>query len=244
MVKSFQLSMEECLLLAPLICIVFGTILGWLCTRLSGIYLAMLTLALSQLLWAICFQWDGFTGGSNGLTGIWPSEFWSSKENFYELTLVLLTLSLLTLKVVNNSPYGLTLKSTRYSAKRAISLGVNVKRAQQIAFSISSAFAGLAGSLFAFSKGNISPDVLGLQRSVDALVIVLMGGINSSLGPLIGAIAYTGLQDFTARETEYWRACLGGLILALLFLLPNGLASIPSAIRTRRTKSMRFMGGS
>jgi branched-chain amino acid transport system permease protein len=72
----------------------------------------------------------------------------------------------------------------------------------------------------------------------------LIGGINSSLGPLIGAIAYTGLQDFTARETEYWRACLGGLILALLFLLPNGLASIPSAIRTRRTKSMRFMGGS
>ena len=244
MVKSFQLSMEECLLLAPLICMVFGTILGWLCTRLSGIYLAMLTLALSQLLWAICFQWDGFTGGSNGLTGIWPSEFWSSKENFYELTLVLLTLSLLTLKVVNNSPYGLTLKATRDSAKRAISLGVNVKRAQQIAFSISSAFAGLAGSLFAFSKGNISPDVLGLQRSVDALVIVLMGGINSSLGPLIGAIAYTGLQDFTARETEYWRACLGGLILVLLFLLPNGLANIPSAIRTRRTKSMRFMGGS
>jgi len=231
MVKTFHLSLEQCLCLAPFIGALLGVALGWLCTRLSGIYLGMLTLALAQLFWAICFQWDGFTGGSNGITGIWPSPFWSEKENFYELTLVLLTVSLLTLRFIVHSPYGLTLRACRDSAKRAVSLGINVKGAQQIAFVLSAAFASLAGSLFAFSKGNISPDVLGLSRSVDALVMVLLGGVNSSLGPLIGAATYTALQDFMTRETDYWRACLGALILALLFLLPSGLASLQTVMR-------------
>ncbi len=240
LVKTAHLSMEECLLLTPLICMVFGSLLGWLCTRLSGIYLGMLTLALAQLLWAICFQWDGLTGGSNGITGIWPSDRWSAHDNFYALTLALVTLSILILQRIIQSPYGLTLKASRDSARRALSLGVNVKRVQHIAFIISSAFAGLAGSLFAFSKGNISPDVLGLSRSVDALVMVLLGGINSSLGPLLGALAYTSLQDLVARDTQYWRACLGALILVLLFVLPSGLASLLQPLRRRvRTQAQR-----
>ncbi len=240
LVKTSHLSMEECLLLSPLICMVFGSLLGWLCTRLSGIYLGMLTLALAQLLWAICFQWDGLTGGSNGITGIWPSDMWSAHANFYTLTLALVTLSLLLLQRIIQSPYGLTLKASRDSARRALSLGVNVKRVQHIAFIISSAFAGLAGALFAFSKGNISPDVLGLSRSVDALVMVLLGGINSSLGPLLGALAYTSLQDLVARDTQYWRACLGALILVLLFVLPSGLASLMYPLRrTVRTQAQR-----
>ena len=231
LVKTFHLSLEQCLCVAPFIGALMGVALGWLCTRLSGIYLGMLTLALAQLFWAICFQWDGFTGGSNGITGIWPSGFWSERENFYELTLVLVTLCLLTLRYIVNSPFGLTLRASRDSAKRAVSLGVNVKGAQQIAFALSAAFASLAGTLFAFSKGNISPDVLSLSRSVDALVMVLLGGVNSSLGPLIGAVSYTALQDFMTRETEYWRACLGALILGLLFLLPSGLASLQNVLR-------------
>jgi len=237
--KEQGFSMEECLLIAPLIGMCFGGLLGWLCTRLSGIYLAMLTLALAQLLWAICFQWDGFTGGSNGLSGIWPSEFWSTGQRFYELTLVLVALSLLFIQLLIRSPFGLTLKATRDSAKRALSLGVNVKTTQLIAFAVSAAFAGLAGALFAFSKGSISPDVLSLSRSVDSLVMVLLGGINSSLGPILGALSYTVLQDFAARDTEYWRACLGALILLLLFVLPNGLASVIQIFRRSRGKALQ-----
>ena len=229
--KVLHFDFVQCLIMAPLFCLVTGAILGWLCTRLSGIYLGMLTLALAQLLWAITFQWDGLTGGSNGITGIWPSEFWSINENFYELTLTLCSLSFIALQMIVKSPYGLSLKATRDSAKRSISVGIHVQRVQQIAFSISAAFAGLAGTLFAFAKGNISPDVLSLSRSVDGLVMVLLGGINSTAGPLLGALTYTVMQDFMSRDIEYWRGCIGGLILLLLFVLPNGLASLSLLIR-------------
>ncbi len=92
-------------------------------------------------------------------------------------------------------------------------------------FAIAGAFAGLAGGLFAFSKGSISPESLAIPRSVDALVMVLLGGLNALFGPVLGAAAFTWLQDTLARATEYWRAMVGVGILALVLLFPQGLAA-------------------
>jgi branched-chain amino acid transport system permease protein len=87
-------------------------------------------------------------------------------------------------------------------------------------------FAGLAGALFAFSKGSISPETLHVSRSIDGLVMVLLGGVQTLAGPVVGAFTFTWLQDLVGRNTEYWRAMLGGIIIVLVLLFPQGIAGI------------------
>lgn len=223
-----HLGMAWSLLLAPMVTMAFALLIGWFCVRLSGVYLAMLTLAFSQILWSICFQWDGFTGGSNGLTGVWPSPMFKEKEHYYYLTLALVLASLFMLRRLLFSPFGYALRSARDSSVRAQAIGMDVKALQWTAFAVSGWFAGLAGALFAFSKGSISPDSLGISKSVDALVMVLLGGLQTISGPILGAVSFTWLQDMIVRETPYWRACFGAVILLLVLVFPSGLAGFIS----------------
>jgi branched-chain amino acid transport system permease protein len=225
------LPMEAALLGAPLLAGLGALALGWFSVRLSGIYLAMLTLALAQILWAISYQWDAVTGGSNGLTGLWPAPWLADKSAFYLLALTLTALSAWLLRRLLFSPFGYALRAARDSAARAESIGLNVKRVQWLAFAIAGLFAGLAGALFAFSKGSIAPDSLAVGKSVDGLVMVLLGGVQTLAGPLVGAAAFTWLQDSIARSTEYWRALFGAVILLLVLLFPQGLVGSLSDFR-------------
>ncbi len=231
LLQSMAWPMAWTLLGAPLVAALGALVLGWFAVRLSGIYLAMLTLAFAQILWAICFQWEGVTGGSNGLTGLWPAPWLSDKRAYYCLTLALTALAAWLLRRALFSPFGHALRAARDSAVRSEAVGINVKRVQWLALGIAGLFAGLAGALFAFSKGSISPDVLGVGHSVDALVMVLLGGVQTLSGPLVGAAVFTGLQDSIARSTEYWRALLGGVMLLLVLLFPQGLVGSLSALR-------------
>lgn len=231
LVRSAGLPMELTLLLAPLVAAAGAFLYGWFCVRLSGVYLAMLTLAFAQITWAICYQWDGFTGGSNGLTGVWPAEWLSDKTHYYYLTLALVTAGVLLLRRVLFSPFGYALRAGRDSALRADAIGIDVKRMQWVAFIIAGGFAGLGGALFAFSKGSISPESLAVGKSVDGLVMVLLGGLQTLSGPVVGAVTFTWLHDTVARNTDYWRAMLGGIILLLVLLFPQGIAgSIKHAV--------------
>ena len=223
-VRKLGLSMETALLLAPVVAALGALIVGWFSVRLSGVYLAMLTLAFAQIVWAGVYQWDDFTGGSNGMTGVWPSEWLSDKTAYYYLTLVLVAVSLWALRRMLFSPFGYALRAGRDSFLRADAIGMDVKAMQWVAFIIAGAFAGVAGALFAFSKGSISPEALNVSRSVDGLVMVLLGGIQTLAGPVVGAISYTWLHDVMARSTEYWRALLGAVILILVLLFPQGIA--------------------
>ena len=223
-VRKLGLSMEMALLMAPLVAAIGALIVGWFSVRLSGVYLAMLTLAFAQIVWAGVYQWDEFTGGSNGLTGVWPAEWLSDKTAYYYLTLVLVVVSLWALRRMLFSPFGYGLRAGRDSFLRADSIGMDVKAMQWVAFIIAGAFAGVAGALFAFSKGSISPEALNVSRSVDGLVMVLLGGIQTLAGPVVGAVSYTWLHDVMARSTEYWRALLGAVILILVLLFPQGIA--------------------
>ena len=225
-----HLPMAWSLLLAPMVTALFALLMGWFCVRLRGVYLAMLTLAFGQILWSICFQWDGFTGGSNGLTGVWPSPMFQEKETYYYLTLALVLGSLWMLRRLLFSPFGYALRGARDSSLRAEAMGMDVKSLQWRAFAVSGGFAGLAGALFAFSKGSISPDSLGISKSVDALVMVLLGGLQTISGPILGAVSFTWLQDLIVRETPYWRACFGAVILLLVLAFPRGLAGFVSDV--------------
>jgi len=221
---NYEVPLEGALFLAPGLTAVFAMIMGWFCVRLSGVYLAMLTLAFAQILWSICYQWDGLTGGSNGMTGIWPREFFSSTSNFYYLTLSAVVASVFFIRKVIFSPFGYSLRSVRDSVLRAQAIGISAPLFQWAAFVFSAFFAGLAGVLYVFSKGGISPDSLGISKSVDGLVMVLLGGLQTVIGPLVGAVSLTWLQDNIVRTTDYWRACLGGVILILVLVFPKGIA--------------------
>jgi branched-chain amino acid transport system permease protein len=233
LVRSVGLPMEGALLVAPIVAALGALVFGWFCVRLSGVYLAMLTLAFAQITWAIVFQWDGFTGGSNGLTGVWPASWLADRRSYYYLTLLLVAGGVLWLRRALFSPFGYALRASRDSALRADAIGIDVKQMQWVAFVVVGLVAGLAGALFAFSKGSISPDSLGIGRSVDALVMVLLGGVQTLSGPIVGAVTFTWLHDIVARNTDYWRAALGAVILLLVLLFPMGIAGFVQRLAQR-----------
>ena len=207
--KRLGLPMEAALLLAPLVAAFGALLFGWFCVRLSGVYLAMLTLAFAQIVWSIVFQWDSVTGGSNGLVGIWPAAWLRRKPAYYLVTLGFTVAGCGCCVRMLHAPLGLALRAGRDSPLRAAAIGLDVPRLQWLAFVIAGALAGLAGALFAFAKGTISPETLGVGRSVDGLVMVLLGGVQAVSGPWVGAALFTWLQDTVARQTDYWRALLG-----------------------------------
>ena len=233
LVRSMDMPMELALVMAPLVAALGAFVYGWFAVRLSGVYLAMLTLAFAQITWAVTYQWDSFTGGSNGLTGVWPSDWLSDKQAYYWMTLVLVLTAIFWLRRVLFSPFGYALRAGRDSVLRADAIGIDVKRMQWTAFVIAGAAAGLAGSLYAFSKGSISPESLSVGKSIDGLVMVLLGGVQTLAGPVVGAVTFTWLHDTVARNTDYWRALLGAIILLLVLLFPQGIAGFAKQLFDR-----------
>jgi branched-chain amino acid transport system permease protein len=122
------------------------------------------------------------------------------------------------------APFGYAMRAGRDSPLRAEAIGIHVKRVHWLAFAIAGTFAGLAGGLFAFAKGTLSPDVAWISRSIDAMVMVLLGGIQTLAGPILGAASFALLQDTIMREgADYWRGILGAVILVLVLLFPSGI---------------------
>jgi branched-chain amino acid transport system permease protein len=237
LVRKLGVPMEVALFGAPLVATAGALVFGWFCVRLSGVYLAMLTMAFGQITWASVYQWDSFAGGSNGLTGIWPSAWAADKRAYYYLTLALFAVVLSVLYRGVFSPFGFTMRAARDSVLRAEAIGINVRRIQWVAFVCAGAVAGIAGALFAFSKGSISPESLHVSKSIDGLVMVLLGGVQTLVGPVVGAASFTWLQDTIGRNADYWRAVLGGVILGLILLFPGGIAGSVSKLLARRGES-------
>jgi branched-chain amino acid transport system permease protein len=222
------------LVAAPIVAAIVAAAFAGVSSRVSGIHFAMLTLALAQILWSAALDWTPVTGGSNGLIGIWPPTALADPSHYYMLTLALCATALLALVAIAFTPFGYTLRASRDAPLRARASGIAVGKRRREAIWLSAAFAGLAGALYAFSKGGVGPDSLAIPRSVDALVMLLLGGLSAVFGPLAGAAALTWLQDTLARSTEYWHAATGVAILALVLAFPDGIATLGSVARTLR----------
>jgi branched-chain amino acid transport system permease protein len=222
-VKWFTAPMVAALAAAPLAAAIGALLFGWFSVRLSGVYLAMLTLAFAQIVWSIVFQWQEITGGSNGVLGIWPSAPFDQLSVFFLLTLALVVAGVLMLRRILFAPFGYAMRCGRDSPLRAEAIGINVKRVHWLGFAIAGTVCGVAGGIFAFAKGSISPETISIGRSIDGLVMVLLGGVQTVSGPIVGASVFTLLQDNVMRQTEYWRALLGGIILFLVLAFPSGL---------------------
>lgn len=221
--RSLDWGMATSLLAAPVLAGVAALLFGWFCVRLAGVYLAMLTLAFAQIVWSVVYQWDAVTGGSNGLIGIWPEPWLSGTAWYYFVTAVAVVLVVVVRRVAF-SRYGMSLRAVRDSAQRADALGIDVRRVQLTAFCIAGVLAGVAGGLFVFSKGGVSPETLMVGTSVDALVMVLLGGIQQLAGPVVGAVAFTAMRDYFVGLTEYWGALFGLVILVIVVAFPQGIA--------------------
>jgi branched-chain amino acid transport system permease protein len=224
MVKQLGWPMEGAFIAGPALAVIGAVIFGWFCVRLSGVYLAMLTLAFAQIVWSVAFQFDELTGGSNGIVGVWPAGWLSEKWAYYYLTLACTLAGVLFLWRVLLSPFGYALRAARDSPLRADAIGIDVFRVQWAGFVLAGAICGVAGALFAFSKGSIAPEAISVGRSIDGLVMVLLGGVQTMAGPVVGASLFTWLQDLIAREFQYWRAALGLTILVLVLAFPQGVA--------------------
>jgi len=234
MVKWLAVAMPAGLVAAPLVAALGALLFGWFAVRLSGVYLAMLTLAFAQIVWSIAFQWSDLTGGSNGILGVWPTAPFESRGAFFALTAVVTVLGVLLLRRLLFAPFGYAMRAGRDSTLRAEAIGIDVKRVHWLGFTVAGAVCGVAGGLFAFAKGSISPEAIDVNRSIDGIVMVLLGGIQTLSGPLVGASVFAVLQDTVMRQTEYWRALLGAIILGLVLLFPGGLVGGLAKLRLRR----------
>jgi branched-chain amino acid transport system permease protein len=236
-VKYLNLSMIPTLIAAPLAAALGALIYGWFCVRLSGVYRAMLTLAFAQITWSVAWQWIDVTGGDNGILGIRPDHWADTMEVYFYLALAVCALGVFTIWKVSLSPFGYALRASRDSALRAVAVGIPIRRLQWIAFVVAGAVAGVAGALYAYAKGSVFPDVASIPTSVDALIMVLLGGMEYAVGPIVGASIYHWLESELIRLTEFWRSILGVVIILLVVAFPDGIAG-SAARRVTRLRSL------
>ena len=236
LVKWLAWPMGAALLAAPVVALAGALLFGWFAVRLSGVYLAMLTLAFAQIVWAAVFQWEELTGGSNGVIGVWPPPPFDKASVYFLLAVVLAAIGVLLLRRILFAPFGYAMRAGRDSPLRAEAIGIDVKRVHWLGFALAGCVCGVAGGLFAFAKGSISPETISVGRSIDGLVMVLLGGIQTLTGPIVGASVFATLQDTVMRQTEYWRALLGVIILILVLAFPQGIVGAVAALFGRSRK--------
>jgi branched-chain amino acid transport system permease protein len=241
-VQYFALPMELALIVGPLLAAVVSAIAGWFCVRLSNIYFAMLTLAFAQIVWSIAFQWVDVTGGDNGIIGVWPSAWASGATAFYWLTLAAAVITIVVFRHLTFSPFGYALRALKDSPMRSASVGQSQQKVQHLAFTISALFAGLAGALLAFQKGSVFPDSLGISTSIDALVMVLLGGFGTVSGSIVGAVVYKTSSIWLMSNTDYPRLILGGLIIILVIAFPEGIVGTGARLWRRFRPAQPVVG--
>jgi branched-chain amino acid transport system permease protein len=222
------------LVMAPLAAGVVACAFGWFVVRLSGVYLAMLTLAFAQIIWAISFQFVDLTGGDNGILGVRPDAWAQSPAAIYWIALLLCVGGTMLLRRALYAPFGYALRAGRDAPMRAEALGLPVPALRLVAFTIAGAAAGLSGGVFAYAKGSVFPTYISIGRSVDALIMVLLGGVETMAGPIVGALAYTGLYDGLLAVTDRWRLVLGAVIVLLVLAFPDGIAGVSQRLWQRQ----------
>ena len=233
LVTRAGVAMEPALIAAPVVAGLGAALFGFFVVRLSGIYLAMLTLAFAQIVYAVAFQWVELTGGDNGVVGVWPSRWAAGRASYYYLALAVSATIIVLLRRGIYAPFGYTLRAARDSRERADAVGIDVRTHRWLAFAIAGAAAGLAGGLFAFAKGSIDPTLISIPMSIDFLVMTLLGGVETVAGPLVGAAAFHSIRDVLMPLTDHWRLFLGLAIIAIVLAMPRGIVGGVLILRAR-----------
>jgi branched-chain amino acid transport system permease protein len=222
-------------LLGMLIGAALAAVFGLFAIRASGVYFLMITLALGQCVWGLAYRWNSLTGGDNGInitTG--RPRFGidlSNEVTWFYLVAAFFTAALILLYVLIRSPFGRSLTGIRERELRMQILGYNTWLHKYLAFIIAGAFGGLAGVLWAHTNGHVSPETVVLTTSVDALLMVVLGGAGTLVGAAIGATIVFGLREYLSTLVPWWQYVLGGVYVLTILYLPTGLMGIPARIR-------------
>jgi len=223
-----QVGLAGCLAAGLAAAALTAAVFGLIAIRATGTYFLMITLALGMVVWGLAFRWVSVTKGDNGIAGIPRPELalgwnlWAPLPFFYFVLLIaLVAWGLLGLLV--SSPFGLSLRGIRESESRMRALGYNVWLHKYLAFVLSGAFAGLAGVLWAYYNGFVSPVDVQLVTSVEALLMVALGGPGTLVGPALGAAIIVFLKNFVSVYTKRWLLILGAVYIGAILFAPRGL---------------------
>ncbi len=214
-----------------------GALIGVLALRARGSYFLMITFALAQVVWSVAFGWRTLTNGDDGMPGVpRPTFGWSldGTQAYYYFVLVVVGVATLLLLAIVKSPFGRALRGIRESETRMEALGYDVWRYKFMAFVLAAAFAGLAGALYAYFNRFVSPDDLHVIQSAEALIMVILGGAGTLIGPAIGAALIVFLEDFVSSMTEHWLLVLGIIYVLVTLFAPRGLVGLIVDYRQRR----------
>jgi branched-chain amino acid transport system permease protein len=222
-----------------LLAAVTATLFGLLALRTRGSYFLMITLALSQVVWGIAFGWRTLTGGDDGLPDVPRPNLdlpWSLTDStpFYYFVLVFAAIGTLLLMRIVASPFGHALRGIRESETRMLALGYNVWRYKLVAFVLAATFAGLAGCLYVYYNRFVSPDYLHVARSAEVLLMVILGGAGTLIGPAIGAALIVLLQNIVSGYTERWLIVLGVVYVLVALLAPRGLVGFVRDLHAKK----------
>jgi branched-chain amino acid transport system permease protein len=202
---------------------------GWICTQATGVSFSMLTLAYAQLLYAVAFKWTPVTGASDGLAGIPrnPGPFgvtwWSTHAGFYYLTLAFLLGALVFCRELVRSPFGAVLRGIRENEAKTIALGYNTRRYKIAIVAISFGLAGLAGALYAPFAGFANTELLFWLLSGQVLIMVIVGGAGTLIGPILGAIFFLYVQQKLSSYTDSWALFFGVIFILFVLFMPEGI---------------------
>jgi branched-chain amino acid transport system permease protein len=217
-----------------------AALFGLFAIRATGVYFLMITLALGQCVWGLAYRWNSVTGGDNGINLPGRPEFGIDLANdvtFFYVVFGFFVATLAALHLLVRSPFGRSLVGIRESELRMRILGYNTWLHKYIAFIIAGGFGGLAGVLWAFLNGLVSPEDVILTTSVDALLMVVLGGPGTLVGGAIGAGVVVFLREYLSTLVPWWQYVLGGVYVLTILYLPGGLMGIPERIRQRRALS-------
>lgn len=231
---------------AVLVAALLALVIGMFAVRSAGIFFLMLTLAFAQMVFAVAFQWTDMTGGSNGFSGVHRPTFlgmdFNGADALYQLVATVFVLVLLLVWRVRSSAYGRALVGLRENERRMRALGYNTTRLKLSAFVLAGAIAGIGGALSGYALRFVSTNDVGVTRSIDAFVSVLVGGSGTLLGPAIGSavvlyierVLPSTLQELTGRQ--FADAILGIVFIVFVLAARQGIVGLARVayVRVRR----------
>jgi branched-chain amino acid transport system permease protein len=235
MVKYLHITSMELFLIGGLIVTLLVTaVFGVICVRYTRIFFAILTMALSQVVWSLAFKFFWVTGGTdglriptptilNGLLSVPKNKIAFLSNTYYYYVLIVFMSCVVLMWAIVHSPFGQALQAIRDNETRAAFLGVRVRRARWIAFMISGGFTGVAGILWAPLNGLTTPDILYWPFSGEIVFLTVLGGFGTFAGPIVGAIAFNYLKTYAVGLTVYWQLLLGSVLIILVLVLPTGI---------------------
>lgn len=238
----YQVGFLGCVVSAIVLSTMIAAIFGLLVSHTKGVYFLMITLALSMVVWGLAFRWVGMTAGDNGISGIPRPDMgevismWD-EVNYYYFVLGVYAAVFLLISLFLRSPFGKSLKGIRESESRMKNLGYNTWLHKYLSYVVAGMFSGVAGILWAYYNGFVSPSDVEITASFEAFLMVILGGPGTLAGPALGAGIIIFLQNFLSAFTERWLIVMGAIYILTILYLPQGIMSLKiRGIKWNKTK--------